>query len=436
MIIPEKRLFLALGILAGIALLASIFPALNTLWYLVGIGLLLAAIIDALNVYRAHGLEIKRELPGSLALGVNQVACLVISNLGKRSKLVDVFDHHPLQVKAEGLPIKVGIDSDEQITVEYQLRAIERGKLHFPRVQINILSPWKLWKRNVYLPVESYIHSYPDFAAVSHYALLATDNKLSQMGIIKKRRRGEGQDFHQLREYRIGDTLRQIDWKATSRMKKVISREYQDERDQEIIFLLDCGHRMLTKDDELSHFDHTLNALLLLSYVALKQGDAVGLGTFAGDDSRWLPPKKGLHHLQTVLNTIYDLQPGTASPDYSQAASDLLVKHKKRALVILISNVRDEDADDLLPALRVLKKRHLVLLASMREAVLDTAAEKTVKTFDDAIQYASLKHYLQYRKQAFDALQEANVLSIDVQPAELSVELINQYLSIKGSGVL
>jgi uncharacterized protein (DUF58 family) len=436
MIIPERRLFLALGILAGIALLASVFPALNTLWYLVGIVLILAGMVDALNIFKAHGLEIKRKLPGSLALGTNQMVHLAVSNTGKHPQHIEVFDHYPSQVKAEGLPIKLGIAPNEQITVEYQLRAIERGKLYFPCVQLNLYSPWRLWKRNAYLPVESYIHSYPDFAAVSHYALLATDNKLSQMGIIKKRRRGEGQDFHQLREYRIGDTLRQIDWKATSRMKKVISREYQDERDQEIIFLLDCGHRMLTKDDELSHFDHTLNALLLLSYVALKQGDAVGLGTFAGDESRWLPPKKGLHHLQTVLNTIYDLQPGTASPDYSQAASDLLVKHKKRALVILISNVRDEDADDLLPALKVLKKRHLVLLASMRETILDTATEDPVKTFDDAVQYASLKHYLQYRKQAFDALQEANVLSIDVQPTELSVELINQYLSIKGGGLL
>ncbi len=133
--------------------------------------------------------------------------------------------------------------------------------------------------------------------------------------------------------------------------------------------MLDCGHRMMAKDDDLSHFDHTLNALLLLSYVALRQGDAVGLMTFSGEDQRWFSPRKGQHNVQNILNTVYDLQPSTSSPDYSKAATDLLIRHKKRALVIILTNTRDEDSDDLLPAINILKKRHLVLLA--RKPVLE-----------------------------------------------------------------
>ena len=95
--------------------------------------------------------------------------------------------------------------------------------------------------------------------------------------MLQRRRRGEGLEFHQLREYREGDSQRQIDWKATSRSGQLISREYQDERDQQIMLLIDCGRRMRAQDDELSHFDHVLNAALLLAYVGLRQGDAVGL---------------------------------------------------------------------------------------------------------------------------------------------------------------
>ncbi|HHC74130.1 MAG TPA: DUF58 domain-containing protein [Thiothrix sp.] len=378
---------------------------------------------------------IERELPSSLALGIKQNFVLKVHNAKRYKQSLSIFDHYPPETQAEGLPIHLTVGGQQQISVTYRLYSTERGELIFPKIQLHLQSPWQLLKRNIFLPIKSVTHSYPNFAAVAHYALMATDHRLSQMGIIKKRRRGEGQDFHQLRDYRMGDSLRQIDWKATSRMQKVISREYQDERDQELIFLLDCGHRMLAKDDELSHFDHTLNAVLLLSHVALKQGDAVGFSTFGGKN-RWLMPRKGLHYLPIVLNQLYDLQPQTVSPDYYQAATDLLVRHKKRALIILVTNLRDEDSDDLLAAVNVLKRRHLVLVASMREQALDIAAEQTPQDFNDAVSYASLQHYRHYRQQTFEQLQAQSILSLDVIPQDLSVSLINHYLQIKRSGRL
>jgi uncharacterized protein (DUF58 family) len=285
------------------------------------------------------------------------------------------------------------------------------------------------------LPVQSEVKVYPNFAAVAQYALLATDNHLSHMGIMKKRRRGEGQDFHQLREYRAGDSLRQIDWKASARMHKAISREYQDERDQEVIFMLDCGHRMMAKDDALSHFDHTLNAILLLTYVALRQGDAVGLGSFAGAN-RWLPAHKGQHNVQHMLNALYDLQPTAQAPDYAQAATELLVRQKKRALVILLTNLRDEDTDDLLPALHLLRTRHLVLLASMREQALDSALGAPVDNTEDALHKAATQHYLRTREATLERIRVAGIRCLDVTPHAMSVGLINHYLDIKRSAVL
>ena len=116
--------------------------------------------------------------------------------------------------------------------------------------------------------------------------------------------------------------MRQIDWKATSRIRKLISREYQDQRDQQVFFLIDCGRRMTAKDGELSHFDHALNSVLLLAYVALRQGDAVGLMTFGGAP-RYVAARKGAGMVNVVLNALYDLQPGMSSPDYANAATDL-----------------------------------------------------------------------------------------------------------------
>ena len=267
------------------------------------------------------------------------------------------------------------------------------------------------------------------------YTLLATDQRLNQMGILKKRRRGEGVDFHQLREYRDGDSLRQVDWKATARTRKIISRDYQEERDQQIIFLVDCGRRMLAHDDELSHFDHTLNAILLLSHVALRQGDAVGLMTFSGHE-RWIPPRKSMASVNSILNSIYDLQPSLVSPDYTRAATQLMTRQKRRALIILITNLRDEDTDELLPALHMMRKRHLVMLASMQESVINNMLDKPVLGFDAALDHAAAQHYLGYRRDAHRKVMSEGILHLDVIPQELPINIVNRYLEVKSSGQL
>jgi len=192
---------------------------------------------------------------------------------------------------------------------------------------------------------------------------------------------------------------------------------------------------MRAADGDLSHFDHTLNALLLLSYVALRQGDAVGLMTFSGD-GRWLAPRKGAAAVNLVLNTVYDLQPSLQAPDYSNAATEFIVRQRKRALVVLVTNVRDEDTDDLMPALHLLRKRHLVLLASLKEGIVDEALAAPVSGFDDALEHAAAQEYLSYRHETHRALEHQGVLTLDVRPDQLPVGLVNRYLQIKASGML
>lgn len=433
--IPGKSLYKLLAGLTLLAFIASFVPSLILFWK-VALGLTgLVLLLDLFLLYRRAIPEAEREIHSSISLGVKREVGLKITNPSRYPCTMDVYDHFPTQVEAIGLPVHLSLAPDQTAELQYQVTATERGKALFRGVQFRLYSRWNFWLRDYRLSLPSEVHVYPNFAAISHLALLATDNHLSQMGIIKKPRRGQGQDFHQLREYREGDSVRQIDWKATSRLNKVISREYQDERDQEIIFLLDSGHRMRARDDELSHFDHTLNALLILSYVALRQGDAVGLSTFGGS-KRWLAPKKGYHTIQNLLNAVYDLQPTPAAPDYTQAASDLLVRHKKRALIIILTNVRDEDSTELKAAVSLLRKRHLVLLASLREQTLDLALEEVPTDVNSALTTAATHHYLQQRKTAFDALTNQGVIAVDVPPQKLGVSLVNSYLNIKSSGKL
>lgn len=433
--IPALRsvwLLLALFILAVVLAFLPDYAAEWQVFVYLFVGIMLA---DALSIQGKRYIKIERDVMHALSLGAWSNVELTLHNRYRYPVKLEIFDHVPQQLEYEGLPITISIPARNWAKVNYRVKPIVRGPTEFNKVQFRVFSVLGLWKKNVIQPLVSEIRNYPNFSSVMKYTLLATDQRLNQMGILKKRRRGEGLDFHQLREYRDGDSLRQIDWKATARTHKLISRDYQEERDQQIIFLVDCGRRMLAQDDQLSHFDHTLNAILLLSHVALRQGDAVGLMTFSGDE-RWIPPRKSVANVNSILNSIYDLQPSLLSPDYSRAAMELMKRQKRRALIVLITNLRDEDTDELLPALQIMRKRHLVLLASMQESAINTLLNTDVHGFESALNHASAQHYLGYRRDAHQKIDGAGVLYLDVMPQELPINIVNRYLDVKSSGQL
>jgi uncharacterized protein (DUF58 family) len=249
---------------------------------------------------------------------------------------------------------------------------------------------------------------FPDFAQVARYAWLAGDRRLQEIGVKTYQLRGQGTDFKQLSEYRVGDAVRHIDWRATLRVGKPIVRQFQDERDQCVLLLVDCGRRMRADDRGAAagaaHFDQVLNAVMLLSYVALAQGDAVGAMTFGTPPGgeRSFAPRKGTQALNALMGQLYDVQPTLAHSDYVAAARMLLQRQRKRALVVVITNFRDEDGAELALALRLLRGRHLVLLASLRERIVGELIGQPLTSGDAAIDVAAAHLYEQARRDAFN----------------------------------
>jgi uncharacterized protein (DUF58 family) len=413
----------------------SIWPTLTVHWLGATTLLALAVVSDALLSARRVRLDLRRDVPGSAPLGVWITIRLRLTNHDRLRLSCELFDHDPSGCAVEELPRRLSVAARGWVELTYRLRAESRGDLHFGAVDVKVDSPLGLWQRRVRVGSPAVLRVYPNFAALSRYALFATDHRLSQMGVLQRRRRGEGLDFDQLREYHEGDAQRKIDWKASQRFARLISRDYQDERDQQIVFLIDCGRRMRAKDGEYSHFDHALDATLLLAYVGLRQGDAVGLMTMS-TSTLWLAPHKSQAMIHQLLNAVYGLQPSLLTSDYEQAAIELSRRLKKRAMVVIISNLRDEDDAALLPALRLLQKRHLVLFASLRERALDETIAAPVGTYEDALTHAAAVDYRRQRDAAFVRLKQGDVVCLDVAPERLALALVNQYLEVKRSGRL
>ena len=445
---PSTRLLWWLTVLAAVALMLGMFQALGRgpaarldglFWALFcGIAVLLG--LDAFWLWRLPSPRLQRQVPGSLALGRWSDVHVELAHDFRRSVALTLFDHGPQglgnQFEVASLPQDVVLRPQRKARLTYRLRPTSRGHFTFERIEVQLRSPLRLWLSRRYIPVTNAARVYPDFARLHNGQLLAVDNWLSQIGVRQRQRRGLGLEFNQLREFREGDSLRQIDWKATARQRTPIAREYQEERDQQIVFLLDCGRRMRSQDGELTHFDHALNACLLLGYVALRQGDAVGFSTFAAEDDRHLSPVKGAAQLNHLLNHVYDLNSTQRPADYSAAIRQVLIRQKRRALVVLVTNLRDEDDEELLAAVKQLGRHHRVLIASLREDVLDERRHTPVQTWQQALDYCGTVDFLNARANLHERLTAHGMPVLDVRPGELGPQLVSRYLSWKKAGTL
>ena len=431
---PTRALILALALLAlpGAAFAFDVSgpgPLLAA-----GVALLALAIIDFARLRLLPVPELERRVPRIVAVGHPLKVELALSG-GLPGQSLEVFDLHPPQWPVEDLPQRLRLPAEGRSVIEYLLHPDQRGHARFTGCALRLHSPWRLWTRLRTLDQTSDVRIYPDFARVSHLALVGTDRASRVIGAHQHRRRGEGTEFHQLREYRTGDSLRQIDWKATRRAQKLISRDYQDERNQQVVLLVDTGRRMLAHDGSLSHFDHALNASLLVAFIALRQGDSVGLMA-SGGDARWMPPARGLGAIDRMLDTVFDLQPQAVATDYIEAAMQLGVRQQRRALILVVTNARDEDIEDLLAGVRQLQRRHLVCVASLREAMLDELIEQSPERVDTALEASAAALYLEQRQRVHAALRAQGATVLDVTASQLPGALVDHYLSMKRAGRL
>ncbi len=410
-------------------------------WIAFGVALALLALFDLLALRRLPTPDAVRRMSEALAIGIETKVGLTLDP-GEARMRATVFDLHPGGWEAHDLPRTVALKPGTLSTLEYRLRPDERGDFTFDGVQLLIDAPLRLWRQSRVSGAPQHVRVLPNFAPLTRLALAGAERATRLIGAHVTRRRGEGTDFRQLREYRVGDSMRQIDWKATARARKLISREYQDEKHQQVLLVVDTGRRMLAREPgaaqaggATSHFDHALDAALVVGYLALRQGDAVGLSA-SGGAQRWVPPQRGMAALDTLLRAAYDLQPAPVATDYLAAAHELSLRQRRRSLLLWITNLRDEDTQDVLAAVRMLQRRHLVVIASMRERALDDALATDVTELDDALRVGATARYLAERAAAHDLLRSHHVSVLDVTSEQLPAAVVQEYLSIKRKGLL
>ena len=406
---------------------------LNSALLFVFFGFTLFLCYDLLLGLPIEQITCQRLLPASFSLNKPQAVRFELTNTSDIELDVIFHDSHPSHFYSGQFPLKQKIKPGQKAVFEYQVIPKIRGLAEFSQAYVIFDSRFGLWQFTKRMGNDDRIKVYPDFSAISDSFILGVDQAMRHMGAHIAKRKGDGMEFNQLREFRVGDTLKQIDWKATARLGEPISKEYQEEKDQNVIFLLDCSRRMRALENDLSYFDYALNALLMSSYIALDKGDAVGVMTFSGEPT-WLPPIKGKRAINTILNHLYDLHTSTQSSDFVTAAEQLLIKQRKRSLVILLTNVRDEDNEDLQKAVQILQDQHIVMVVALQEVLLKDINKLDLSRPDQAMLFAGTKLFQQQRNKMLAYLKAIGVSVVDATHENIHIQVVTEYLRLKHSG--
>lgn len=429
---PSKLLLLLLVLWIIVGIVDSLNLTELPVWSVFGAVLLGLAIVDCAMLFLLKTVQLSRQVPPRMALGIVDEIVIDVKNLNKQSIELRIFDAIPSVGEAPELPLTGKAHPISTSRFKYKLRMLERGLWDLEPAHVEWRSPMGFWLRKKSIGVTDQLKVYPNYEPTIRYAVLALANQQSQMGISSRNLLGMSKEFRQLRDYQEGDVLSQIDWKATSRHLSLVSREYEEQKDQNLILMLDTGRRMRAMDGDLAHFDHCLNAVMLVSYLALQHDDLVSILGFGGSE-KWLPPVKGAAAIPKVLEHLYDYQTSTDPSDFSEAAARLLALQKRRAMVVIVTNLRGEDADDLLPAIEILRRRHIVVVTSLREKAVMRTIDSPVATVEDALLYGATSNYLEERHQLIETLRNRGVTVVDTDTTDLPIAISNAYLQVRKS---
>lgn len=353
-----------------------------------------------------------------------------------------LVDSIPINTQSHQFPIHLSapLDLNAGLVVEYELVPTARGVGEFGAVWVLFFGRFGLFELYYQTQSPDESHSVRVLANVEQSLsgnLLATAHKSAVDGVLQKRRRGLGQNFHQVRSYNEGDSIRHIDWRATSRLTRLMTKEYEDDQNQELLFLVDSSFRMRHQshtDDgnALSHLDTVLNAMLALSSLALKQGDKVGFVSFSGLDDKIIPAKKGQGVLTHLLNQSASIAPSFFMPDYLAVAKTVLGLQSKRSLVVLLTTTRSEDVMELKEAVSLLSAKHLVVVASLYEESLHAVANTLPDDGDTARTYHSVQEHLGIGRAIKTELDNlAHVHAFYATPSLFPRRLIDAYVNLK-----
>ena len=443
------RLALVAACATGVVVLAP-DPVLALV--LVNALLLLVAAVDWLLAPSPARLTVQRELPGVVSLDSEAAVTWSVRNPGRRPVNVRLADELVASLRPVDRRARLRVPGRGRATARTRINPSRRGLFAPQSVTVRVAGPLGLAARQRRLPLPGTMRVYPPFRSRREAELRLTKSRLLQVGLRAAQGRGGGTEFDSLREYNVDDEFRRIDWSATARAGKPIVRTYRAERNQTVIVMLDTGRTMAGRvalavksvqqsvpgdPESIPRLDHAMDAVMMMTAVATRLGDRTGLVCFGDRVRAVVPPGAGRGQLNAVTEAMYRLDPQLAESDYRGAFVETLGRYRRRALLVVLTELADQAVDEtLLPALPLVVRTHLVVVAAVRDPEVEFWGRAIPTDGSSAFRKAAAVQALDRRRRTVARLRGLGVVVVDAVPGKLAPQLADAYLKVKATGRL
>ena len=432
--VPTRRLALVAAVLS-LAVLVLPDPVPRLL--LVNGVLVLVAILDWLLAPRPSSIVVERDLPGVLSLGAEGDVHWRLTNPGRRSVRVALADELAPSLRAGTRRVSVRIPARGRADASTTIRPARRGRFDLTTVVLRVNGPLGLAARQGRLGVPGLLRVFPPFRSRDEAELRINKARILEIGLRSAQGRGGGTEFDQLREYTIDDEFRRIDWAATARAGKPIVRTFRAERNQTVLLLLDNGRVMAGRVADVPRVEHAMDAVMMMTAVATRLGDRCGLVAFDREIQGVVAPGQSRDQLARVTEAMYALEPQLAESDYRSAFTETLARFRRRAmLVILTELVEQAVGESLIPALPLIVRNHVVVVASVQDPDVVRWAGEAPGDASAAYRKAAAVGALEERRRTTARLRGLGATVVDAPPGQLAPRLADAYLKVKATGRL
>lgn len=432
----HHNFFIWLLLVAGIFIVSFFVDFLYQIANILLLILVFLFLLDILFLFISkENIEGKRILPEKFSNSDENLISIKIKNNFPFLVNIDCIDEIPFQFQNRNFLLQFKIPSKEIAQKDYFLRPTERGVYNFGRLNIFVSTPLKLATRRFIFDENAEIAVYPSFIQMKKYEMMAFSKHLFEMGIKKIRRLGHTMEFEHIRSYVLGDDIRSINWKASSKTASLMVNQYQDEKSQPVYTIIDKGRSMQMPFNGLSLLDYSINTSLALSNIIIKKQDKAGVFLFSKKvEDRVLADRKQTQ-MQSIMQVLYSAQTNFLESDFSRLYADINQNIKQRSLIMLYTNFETKDSlFRQLPYLKAIAKRHLLVVIFFKNTELNNLIYKKSLSVKDVYDKVIAEKFSFEKRLIVQELSKHGILSILAKPEELSLKSINMYLELKSRG--
>lgn len=405
---------------------------------LLGLGLYLILIfveISLLFLNNVASFKARRIVDERFSNGDINTVRLHFSNFYNFPVNAIVTDEIPQQFQKRDFSLFLKLKSGQSKSVDYQLTPVERGEYHFGALNVMVQSPLRLVIRRFCFSQNQMTKVYPSFKEMKQFEMMAISNRLTEVGIKKVRQIGHQLEFDQIRDYTKGDDYRTINWKATARRSHLMVNQYQEEKSQQVISVINLGRSMKMPFEGMTLLDYAINTSLVISKIAMLKDDKAGLLTFNNQLRTLVPPQRSGKQMQTIMEALYNQQTNFEEQSIQVLYAAVRRNIHHRSLLIIYTNFESlSSAKRQLPMLQKLAHDHLLVVVFFENTELKKLTEEKAMDMEGIYIKTIAEKFAYDKKLIVHELERHGVHTILTEPGKLTVDTINKYLELKARG--